>query len=170
MSELHVKLLLKEFLQIPYCPGAWQRLDLYLLRDDRTVFYVGQSGIAFNRVWDHFYGGFKGRSLPGRFIVCNWPVSMRFTVELMSSRSPQFDAVQHDLDLSEQALIHQYAPCLNTVFNPAPTPIPGQYLSPYTSLKFRHHPQRCIQQAAQAVDAARLRAWLESDNPNTPRS
>jgi hypothetical protein len=162
MSEQYVSLLLKEFLQIERCPMAWLRLDLYLLRDETTVFYVGQSGIAFNRVWNHFYAGFKGRSLMGRFIVCNWPVSMRFTVELLNSRSSRFDFVQNDLNLSEQALIDQYRPCLNTVFNPTPTPIPAQYVSPYTSLKFRHHPQRCIQQAAQAIEAAQLKAWLES--------
>ncbi len=165
MNELHVEILLKEFLQIERCPAAWQRLDLYLLRDETTVFYVGQSGIAFNRVWDHFYGGFKGRSILGRFIVCNWPISMRFTVELMSSRASRFDSVQNDLDLSEQALISQYAPCLNTTFNPNPSPIPVKYTSPYTSLKFRHHPRRCIQQAAQAVEAAQLKAWLDSFTP-----
>jgi len=163
-TELHVCLLLKEFLLIEHCPPSWQRLNLYLVRDDETVFYVGQSFVAFHRVWEHFYGGFKGRSLLGRFIICNWPTSMRFSVELLNSRSSRFDLVQNDLDLSEQLLIREHAPCLNTTFNPNPTPIPDQYASPYTSLKFRHHPQRFIKQAAQAMETVRRRAWLDDEN------
>lgn len=160
-NELHASLLFKEFLQVEFCPPEWQRLDLYLLRDETSVFYVGQSQVAFHRIWDHFYGGFKGRSVLGRFIICNWPVSMRFTVEMMSSRASRFTGVDNDLNRCEQLLIKQHSPCLNTTFNPNPAPIPGQYASPYTSLKFRHHPQKFIHQAAQAVESAHKKAWLE---------
>ena len=159
---LEISLPLKEFLQIEHCPSEWQRLNLYLLRDEDTVFYVGQSYVAFHRVWEHFYAGFKGRSLVGRFIICNWPASMRFTIELMSSRSARFYPVEHDLNRSEQFLIEQFSPCLNTALNPAPAPIPSRYASPYTSLKFHHHPQRFIRQAAQAIQAGQKRDWLAS--------
>jgi len=170
-NDIQISLLFKEFLQIEHCPPEWQRLNLYLLRDENIVFYVGQSHVAFHRVWEHFYGGFKGRSLVGRFIICNWPVSMRFTVELMSSRAARFETVQNDLDLSEQFLIQLHSPCLNTALNPNPTPIPSQYESPYTSLKFRHHPQKFIRQAAQAIEAAKTREWLgqEKDSNQSER-
>jgi hypothetical protein len=157
-AELEVSLPLKAFLQIERCPDEWQRLDLYLVRDAEVVFYVGQSYGAFHRVWEHFYGGFKGRSLLGRFIVCNWPASMRFQVQLMSSKNACFACLDHDRLRCEQALIEQYAPCLNASLNPQPAPIPEGYFSPYTSLKFRRHPKRCIQQAAQALEAERKRS------------
>jgi hypothetical protein len=99
-DHLEVSLPIKAFLQIEHCPPEWRRLNLYLIRDEEIVFYVGQSFVAFHRVWEHFYGGFKGRSLVGRFIVCNWPVSMRFTIELMSSRIARFESVEHDLNRS----------------------------------------------------------------------
>lgn len=34
---------LKQFLLIQECPSSWKSLDLYLFRDENTVFYVGQS-------------------------------------------------------------------------------------------------------------------------------
>lgn len=161
MSEqLEVNLPLKVFLQTEHCPSEWQRLDLYLIRDEEVVFYVGQSYVAFHRIWEHFYDGFKGRSLVGRFIVCNWPVSMHFMVELMSSRNERYACVENDRNRSEELLIQRYTPCLNTTMNPQPTSIPERYFSPYTSLKFRLHPRRCIHQAAQAIQADRKKAWL----------
>jgi hypothetical protein len=162
-DPIEIALPLKSFLQIEHCPPEWRRLNLYWIRDEQVVFYVGQSFVAFHRVWEHFYDGFKGRSLMGRFIVCNWPVSMRFTVEMSSSLLPRFAAVEHDLSRSEQMLIEQYAPCLNTALNSNPTPIPDHYASPYTSLKFRHHPHKFIRQAAQALQAEQRRAWLAGD-------
>jgi hypothetical protein len=159
-DPIEITLPLKDFLQIERCPAEWKRLNLYLLRDDERVFYVGQSYVAFHRVWEHFYGGFKGRSLLGRFIICNWPVSMHFKVGLMSSKLARFACVEHDLDRSEQLLIEQYTPCLNTALNPQPAPIPDRYCSPYTSLKFFHHPRRFILQAAQVIEAERKKNWL----------
>jgi hypothetical protein len=159
-DSFQVTLFLKEFLQIEHCPPEWQRLDLYLIRDQESVFYVGQSYIAFHRVWEHYYGGFKGRSLVGRFIVCNWPVSMSFVVELMSSRSERFASVENDRFRGEQMLIEQYTPCLNSALNPQPAAIPERYRSPYTSLKFRHNPRRCILQAAQVLQTERGNTWL----------
>jgi hypothetical protein len=160
-EELDAALPLKEFLQIEHCPPGWRYLNLYLIRDAEVVVYVGKSYVAFQRVWQHFYDGFKGRSLLGRFIVCYWPVSMRFTVELMISRLAMFEPVEHELDRSEQMLIQQCSPCLNTALNPHPTPIPEPYFSPYTSLKYRLHPKRFIHQAAQAIEAEQKKAWLE---------
>ncbi len=162
-DSLDVSLPFKEFLQIELCPPDWRRFNLYLIRDEEVVFYVGQSYVAFQRVWNHFYAGFKGRSLIGRFLVCNWPVSMRFTVIFLSSKDARFEAVEHDLNRCEEQLIQQYAPCLNTAMNPQPTPLPERYYSPYTSLKFYRHPRKCIQQAAQAIEAERKRAWLSRD-------
>ena len=66
----------KEFLQVADCPPAWHGLDLYVIRDAEVVFYVGQSDLAFERVWRHLRDGYKGRSTVGRFILCNWRTSM----------------------------------------------------------------------------------------------
>ena len=77
---------LKMFLTLTHCPPGWAHYDLYLIRDDDVVFYVGQSHNAFDRVWDHLRDGFKGRSTVGRFVLCNWPHALHFTVELLDSR------------------------------------------------------------------------------------
>jgi hypothetical protein len=78
-ADLHIVLPLKRFLLIEQCPATWQTLDLYLFRDDAVAFYVGQSHVAFDRVWEHLRNGFKGRSVVGRFIWSNWPKSLSFT-------------------------------------------------------------------------------------------
>ncbi|MEZ4643972.1 MAG: hypothetical protein R3E31_14790 [Chloroflexota bacterium] len=127
-DPLHSTLPIKQFLLIETCPTAWRPLDLYLFRDEAVVFYVGQSHLAFDRVWEHIRYGFKGRSTVGRFILCNWPTSMKFTVELLSSRADQFASVAHDLDAAERQLITQYAPCFNDVWNEQPTPLPEKYV------------------------------------------
>ena len=92
---------------------------------DQVVFYVGQSESAFNRVWQHFLDGFKGRSTIGRFILCNWPTSMNFTLELLSSRSEPFAWV--DRDAAERRLIEQHTPCFNIALNQQPQPLPAKY-------------------------------------------
>jgi hypothetical protein len=95
MKGENVILPLKRFLLVQECPVEWRGLDLYLFRDENVVFYVGQSQQAFARVWEHLISGFKGHSMMGRFVWCNWPKSMSFTVELSSSRFEQFVDVGH---------------------------------------------------------------------------
>jgi hypothetical protein len=87
-----VSISLKRFLLLERCPSAWKNLDLHLFRDEAVVFYVGQSYLAFARVWKHLRNGFKGHSGIGRFIWCNWPTSMKFTIELLNSKFEQFGA------------------------------------------------------------------------------
>jgi hypothetical protein len=90
MNDSKVAIPLKRFLLNEQCPEAWKGMDLYLFRDETVVFYVGQSHFAFSRVWDHLLGGFHGHSIIGRFVWCNWPKSMSFTLELLSSQTEQF--------------------------------------------------------------------------------
>ena len=121
MNQQKAILPLKRFLLIEQCPEEWKGLDLYIFRDDAILFYVGQSHLAFARVWEHLLGGFKGHSIVGRFIWVNWPKSMSFTIELLSSVSEQFSSVGHDLNLAEQLLIQQWTPCFNVSLHPQPT-------------------------------------------------
>jgi hypothetical protein len=110
-------------------------LDLYLFRDEAVVFYVGQSHCAFERVWEHLLGGFKGHSIVGRFVWSNWPVSMKFSIELLSSQSEQFADLANNLDSAERALIEQYAPCFNVSLNRQPTALPSAYRPPNARLR-----------------------------------
>lgn len=135
MTHGDVGLSLKRFLTLTHCPPEWKQHDLYLFRDDNVVFYVGQSHCAFERVWDHLHGGFKGRSTVGRFVLCNWPRSMRFTIELMHSKAVRFDAVGHHPDAAEQDLIKQLSPCFNEALNDRPTPLPAHYSPPSASIR-----------------------------------
>ena len=64
---------LKRFLLIDQCPPDWKNLDLYLFRDDEVAFYIGQSKLAFSRVWEHLLSGFKGHSIVERFVWSTGP-------------------------------------------------------------------------------------------------
>ncbi len=157
---LHLVTTVKEFLQIQQCPREWRRLDLYLFRDDAVVFYVGQSYVAFDRVWSHIRDGYKGRSEVGRFILCNWPASMRITIELLSSQLDCFAEVGHNLDAAERALIEQFSPCFNTALNDRPTPLPEKYFPPTGAIRCPRSLNRLIREASYAVQAERKRQWL----------
>lgn len=153
MNTPPVALPLKRFLLVTQCPEAWKALDLYLFRDDSVVFYVGQSHCAFARVWEHLLGGFKGHSIVGRFAWVNWSKAMKFTIELLSSQSGQFDAVGNDLNAAERQLIEQWSPCFNAALNSRPAPIPAGYLPPNAPFRQRRGLNRLIHEAERAVRA-----------------
>jgi len=146
-----VVLPLKRFLTLEQCPSGWRGYDLYLFRDDEVVFYVGQSHIAFERVWEHLRGGFKGRSVVGRFVLCNWPCAMSFIIELMSSKSTHFNAVGNRLDAAEQLLIEQLLPCFNEAMNSRPTPLPKKYTPPSATVRRPKSLKRMISEAGRAM-------------------
>lgn len=129
MNIQNVALPLKRFILVghEHCPQEWKHLDLYLFRDEQVVFYVGQSQLAFARVWDHLLGGFHGHSMIGRFMWANWPVSMKFTIELMSSQGEEFASIANDLNAAERQLIERWTPCFNVSLNSQPTAMPLGY-------------------------------------------
>ena len=132
-------------------------MDLYLFRDEEVVFYAGQSYTAFDRVWQHLRDGFKARSVVGRFIWCNWPQSMHFTVELISSRSSQFAFLNHEIGACEEWLIERYSPCFNATLNAHPLPLPPCYAPPSAALPTRNL-NRIIREAGYAVRAEARRS------------
>ena len=142
------------------CPPEWRSLDLYLFRDEDVVFYVGQSYLAFERVWDHLRNGFKGRSTVGRFILCNWPISLRFSIELMSSQSARFANIDHDLNAAERDLIVELAPCFNDALNSQPTLLPARYATPNSKPLCSRSLNKLIHEAERAVRAEDKRSWL----------
>lgn len=159
MNDTHIRLPLKRFLLIEECPEAWHSLNLYLFRDENVVFYVGQSQLAFARVWEHLLGGFKGHSITGRFIWVNWPKSMNFTIELHSSQDAQFSHLHHDLDAAEQWLIRQHAPCFNVVHNAAATAVPPTYLPANAPFRRRLSLRKLIFEAERAVKTEDNLKW-----------
>lgn len=159
MNEPAVSLSLKRFILIEQCPETWQGLDLYLFRDNHVHFYVGQSHLAFARVWEHLLGGFKGHSIVGRFVWVNWPRSMNFTIELFCSQDAQFSSVGGDLDLAEQLLIRQHTPCFNLSHNRAATAVPLTYLPPNAPFRRRNSLRKLIFEAERAVKAEDNVLW-----------
>jgi hypothetical protein len=145
------------------CPPEWHHLDLYLFRDEEVTFYVGQSYLAFDRVWQHIRDGYKGRSVVGRFILGNWPGSMKFTLELLNSQSSRFDTVGHDLDAAERSLIEQLAPCFNSTLNRQPTPLPARYAPPTSDIKCWRSLSKLIREAGYAVRAEDRRRWVSPE-------
>ncbi|WP_420644856.1 GIY-YIG nuclease family protein [Candidatus Leptofilum sp.] len=158
-NDPNVILPLKRFLLNEQCLEAWQGLDLYLFRDENVVFYIGQSHSGFARVWEHLLSGFKGHSITGRFIWINWPKSMKFTIELLSSQSAQFATVGYDLDAAEQWLIREYSPCFNVSHNPQPTAVPSTYLPPNAKFRRRASLRKLIFEAERVVRAEDNQRW-----------
>jgi hypothetical protein len=158
----NISIALMRFLLIQQCPASWNGLDLYLFRDENVVFYVGQSYLAFARVWEHLLGGFKGHSIVGRFIWCNWPKSMNFTIELLSSQSERFNEVGNELNASERLLIQHSSPCFNVSLNDQPTPVPDCYLPPNAPFRRRRSLNMLIHEAERAVKADDTKRWLDN--------
>ena len=161
MGDQKVVIPLKRFLLIDQCPADWKSLDLYLFRDEEVTFYVGQSQLAFSRVQEHLLSGFKGHSIVGRFIWVNWPKSMNFTIELMSSQSERFSDVGNDLNAAERQLIRQRSPCFNASQNSQPTPIPHSYLPPNSKFRRRQSLNKLIHEAERAVKAEDTELWMK---------
>lgn len=161
MDDQNIAISLKRFLLIEQCPVEWRHFDLYLFRDESVVFYVGQSYVAFARVWEHLRSGFKGHSIVGRFIWCNWPVSMRFTIELLSSQSEQFSGLGNDLNAVERELICHWSPCFNVSQNSQPTPVPQPYLPPNARLRCSRSLNKLIHEAERTVRADETHSLLQ---------
>lgn len=142
---------LRKLLTITECPPRWKHFDLYLFSDRQIAFYVGQSYCAFERVWEHIYGGPKGHSTIGRFLINNWPRSGGFTIGLLFSQSPRFAGVQHQLDAAERQLIEELAPCFNVSLNRSPAPLPPEYLPPNAPVKGIKSLKRMIREAGYAA-------------------
>jgi hypothetical protein len=162
MNSENIAIPLMRFLLVKECPESWKGLDLYLFRDENVVFYVGQSYLAYARIWEHLLSGFKGHSIVGRFIWCNWPKSMKFTIELLSSGSEQFNGVMNDLNASERLLIQRWLPCFNVSLNHQPTPLPDFYLPPNAPFRRRQSLNMLIHEAERAVRADDTKLWLEN--------
>ncbi len=162
MNTQKVVVPLKRFLLIENCPADWKHFDLYLFRDAAVTFYVGQSQLAFARVWEHLLGGFKGHSLVGRFVWCNWPVSMKFTIELLSSQAGQFESINHEVNAAERLLIKQEAPCFNVSLNSQPTPLPQGYLPANAPFRRRRSLTALIREAERAVKLEDDQFWLQA--------
>lgn len=162
MDNQNIAIPLKRFLLVQQCPAAWKGLDLYLFRDENVVFYVGQSYLAFARVWDHLIGGFHGHSIIGRFVRCNWPTSMNFTIELLSSQSEQFGDARNELSASERLLIQRWLPCFNISQNNQATPLPNSYVPPNAPFRRRRSFNMLIHEAERAVKADDTKLWLQN--------
>ncbi|MCL4275640.1 MAG: hypothetical protein KJZ77_17340 [Anaerolineales bacterium] len=162
MNDQKIAVSLKRFLLIEQCPAEWKGLDLYLFRDEAVVFYVGQSHLAFARVWDHLLSGFKGHSIMGRFVWCNWPRSMNFGIELLSSQSGEFATLGNEVNAAERLLIQQWSPCFNLSQNSQPTPLPNSYLPPNAPFRRRRSLTMLIREAERVVQAEDTKLWMQS--------
>lgn len=160
LSEQDIVIPLKRFMLIESCPPDWRPMDLYLFRDEQVVFYVGQSYVAFDRVWEHLRNGFRGRSVIGRFILCNWPAALKFNIELMSSQSARFAGVGHDLNAAERQLILNLSPCFNEMLNAQPAPLPKRYVWPNVKPLCSRSLNKLIHEAERAVRADENQLWL----------
>jgi hypothetical protein len=152
---------LKRFILLDDCPPEWKDCDLYCIRDGDTVFYVGRSHLAFNRVWEHIRNGWKAHSLIGRFLFCNWPASMNYEIKFLTSQDPEFSAVRNDPALAEELLIKRHRPCLNEALNIEPLELPEEYLPPNAIIRCSRSLTKLRFQAALAVKNEEKNKWME---------
>lgn len=111
------------------CPEDY---EIYLIRADTTVLYVGQSINTVNRLHDHMG---QGRSLEpstiGECIIKNLPVSGGWIFEEYTLEDVRSHLGQSELplrkDILEEAMIKYFRPCLNVDGNPNPNKLPVQY-------------------------------------------
>jgi hypothetical protein len=128
-----------------------EEFRVYVIRDEQTVFYVGQSQNTYNRFLAHLgLDERTGASLVGTFIRENAPASgawlfEQYTVEECRPFVEQRRAAlpeeiraffaatgnHYDADDAEEALIKLHRPYFNTAKNPHSLPLPGCYKSSY---------------------------------------
>ena len=108
---------------------------IYVVRDDKLVFYVGQSKRdVVTRFWEHL----QTPTRLGRIITLNRPASEQWAVDFYTLADCRpfvtqkslfaLQEWQHfDMDMAEQALIQALRPVINRDFNPHPTPLPAHY-------------------------------------------
>ncbi len=108
---------------------------LYVVRDDRLIFYVGQSRRdVITRFWEHL----QAPSHLGRLIAVNKPASEQWLVDFYTLADCEQFVQQKslftmqawhrfDMDMAEQSLIQAMRPVLNRDFNEKPRPLPAGY-------------------------------------------
>ncbi|MEZ4594132.1 MAG: hypothetical protein R3D55_23770 [Chloroflexota bacterium] len=108
---------------------------IYVVRDDRLIFYVGQSRRdVLTRFGEHL----QKPSRLGQLIQLNAPASHEWAVDFYALadcaafvRQKSLFALQEwqhfDMDMAEQAMIAAMRPVLNLDFNEKPTPLPARY-------------------------------------------
>jgi len=120
---------------------------VYMVRDGEVVFYVGKSKDPVERLLGHCGRGgwvFGGKSALGYLIEANSPEARQWQVELLTITDCEpyvkwrWWSGQRHLWTEEErrfkeknviadcevALIDRYRPCLNSIDNPHPTPLP----------------------------------------------
>ena len=157
----HIITSIKEFLVTEQCPIPWRGMDLYLIRDQNVVFYIGQSSLAYDRLWQHLFDGYKGRSSVGRFILVNWRSSMNFTIELFSSLMSGFQDYQNNPNRIEKYLIELTCPCFNSALNKHPTTLPDYYNPPDRPVRNVRSMRRMIRVASYVIKAEKRKAWSD---------
>ncbi len=120
---------------------------LYIIREDETVFYIGQAGNTYNRLLYHLgWLGQSGATHVGQFILDQAPQSdtwlfEQYTVEECAPFVLAYQATfpediqafyraypaKPNVNDAEEALIKLHRPCLNTAMNPQPPPLPEKY-------------------------------------------
>jgi hypothetical protein len=109
---------------------------IYVVRDGRFTFYIGQSK---RDVITRFHEHLHKPSLLGQIIQLNLPDSRQWLVDFYTladcrpfikqkSLFPMQAWEHFDMDMAEIAMIKQLRPILNQDFNPNPTPLPDRYL------------------------------------------
>lgn len=115
---------------------------IYVVRDGDVVFYVGKASNPIIRLLSHLgkgNWGWTGTSVVGNLIRDNLPASENWQVEIFTpsecgiekGKIEETPTIVYYTDSAiseaERQSIIKYKPCLNTIDNPQPTPLPKRY-------------------------------------------
>lgn len=123
---------------------SWEKINpdcttylLYLVRDDETVFYIGQSYSPLDRLQSHMGLSWRGEqaSKLGICIQENAPDSDNWHVELYTLADAAIYVEKYygralpiyDISIAEVSMIRVHRPCLNVTHNRDPLPLPAKY-------------------------------------------
>lgn len=108
-----------------------QPYEIYVIRDEETIFYVGKSVNPEDRLLSHLGMDWRANSSPiGRFIIEQAPASgdwlfLQYTVKEMQTILGLCDPC--NVDVAEETLIHLHRPHFNKAMNYNPCPLPEKY-------------------------------------------
>lgn len=148
--------------------GRVQGHRLYLVGREKSVFYVGKATDPLRRLREHV--GLSGwgqgnESALGELILYNLPAALFWQVQLLTLADctpsvaqafPDANGLDWYAQKSEQAamgdaeiaLIRRFQPCLNSIQNLNPSPLPDNAVDPskFSAVPTHPHPQAYLRQ------------------------
>ena len=137
MIRFWYRVKLERFIQREFSETEFKFPAIYMIADDKTVFYIGESMNVPARIYTHMglseynvlHPDTVSLSDVGKCILANIPMSLKWIVKVSN---PLVELVNEEnfyqrglIQALERELIKQHNPCFNKAFNPTPALLPA---------------------------------------------